>query len=198
MQTTLYLIRHGRTAWNKQKRFCGYLDVPLSAEGKRQAARLARRIRSVKFDAIYSSDLKRAVKTARIAFGKVKITKVPALQEMNFGVFEGLHREDILNKYPDEYMKWFKNPYKYHIPKGESINLFQKRITSAINKIVSANQEKKIAVVCHGGSISVFLTGILKKKVFWEYVPGSTSVSVVEYKDKKASIKLFNCTKHLK
>ncbi len=174
------------------------MDVPISAEGKKQAQQLAGRLRSLKVDAIYSSDLKRALKTARIAFGKAKITKVPELQEMNFGVFEGLHRKDILIKYPVEFIKWFKNPYKYKIPKGECIYSFQKRITTAIKKIVNANQGKKIAVVCHGGSISVFLTGILKKKAFWKYVPGSTSVSVVEYKNKKAKIKLFNCTKHLK
>jgi len=174
------------------------MDVPLSAEGRKQARQLAGRLRSLKLDAIYSSDLKRAIRTARIAFGKAKITEIPALQEMNFGVFEGLHREEILMKYPVEFLKWFKNPYKYKIPKGECIYSFQKRITAAINKIVNANRGKSIAVVCHGGSISVFLTGILKKKAFWKFVPGSTSVSVVEYKNKKASIKLFNCTKHLK
>jgi broad specificity phosphatase PhoE len=198
MHTTLYLIRHGVTDWNKQKRYCGYIDVPLSQEGSNQAARLAKRIKSIPIDVVYSSDLKRAVKTARIVFGKIKIKKIPELQEMNFGVFEGLHQEDILKNHGPAYKKWLINPYKNHIPEGESINSFQKRVTAAIKKIVAANRGKNIAVVCHGGTISVLLTSILKKEIFWKYVPGSTSVSIIEYKNNKPRIKLFNCTRHLK
>lgn len=198
MQTTLYLIRHGVTNWNKKKKFCGYMDVPLSAEGRAQAKKLAGRIKPVRIDAVYSSNLKRAVKTAEIAFGKTrKVKEIPDLQEMNFGVLEGLHHEEILKKYGNIYSKWLVNPYKNHIPKGENINSFQKRITRAINKIVAANRGKTIAAVCHGGAISVFVTGILKKKDFWKYVPKSTSVTVVEYQNKKPAIKLFNCTAHL-
>jgi broad specificity phosphatase PhoE len=198
MQTTLYLIRHGATTWNKQKRYCGYIDVPLSKEGRDQAAKLAKRIKPIKFDAVYSSNLKRAVRTARIVFGKTrKITIVPDLQEMNFGILEGLHHDQIIKKYGDIYKKWMQNPYKNHIPKGEDIKPFQKRVTNAIKKIVAANRGKTIAAVCHGGTISVFVMAVLKKKSFWKYVPRSTSVTVVKYRNNKPGIKLFNCTHHL-
>ena len=198
MQTTLYLIRHGVTSWNKQKRYCGYIDVPLSKEGREQAQKLAKSIKPIKFDAVYSSDLKRAIKTAQIVFGKTrKIVEVPALQEMNFGVLEGLYHEQIIKKYGGIFTKWLHNPYKNHIPKGEDINKFQKRVTNAINKIIAANRGKTVAAVCHGGTISVYVMSILKKKTFWKYVPKSTSVTIVEYKNNKPRIKLFNDTSHL-
>ena len=198
MQTTLYLIRHGVTTWNKQKRYCGYIDVPLSTEGREQAKKLAASIKSIKFDAVYSSDLKRATKTAQIVFGKTrKIVQVPALQEMNFGVIEGLDRDQILKKYGDIFTKWMRNPYKNHIPNGEDINLCQKRVTVAINKIIAANRGKTVAAVCHGGTISVYVMAVLKKKNFWKYVPKSTSVTIVEYKNSKPRVKLFNDTSHL-
>jgi len=198
MQTTIYLIRHGVTGWNKKKKYCGYIDVPLSKEGTEQARKLARRIKSVKIDAVYSSNLKRAMRTAQIVFGKTrKIHVIPDLQEINFGVLEGLNHDEILKKYGVIYTKWLHDPYKNHIPKGENINSFQKRVTNAINKIAAANRGKTVAAVCHGGTISVFVTGILKKKDFWKYVPHSTSVTVVEYKNRKPGIKLFNCTHHL-
>jgi broad specificity phosphatase PhoE len=198
MQTTLYLIRHGVTGWNKQKKYCGYIDVPLSKEGCAQAKKLALRVKPVTFDAVYASDLQRAFKTARLVFGRAqKIKKVPDLQEMNFGVLEGLHHEEIMKKYGHVYARWLHDPYKNHLPKGERIASFQKRVTKAINRIVSANRGKTVAAVCHGGTISVFVMGILRKKSFWKYVPKSTSVTVIEYKNNKPKIKLFNCIHHL-
>ncbi|HQJ16250.1 MAG TPA: histidine phosphatase family protein, partial [Candidatus Omnitrophota bacterium] len=179
------------------KKYCGYMDVSLSKEGACQAKRLARRIKHVKFDAVYSSDLKRAVRTAKIAFGKKRdITQIRDLQEMNFGVIEGLSHDQIMKKYGRIYSDWLRDPFRHRLPKGEPIGAFQKRITKALNRIIAANRGKTVAAVCHGGSISVFVMAILKKKSFWKYVPRPTSVTVIEYSN-KPRIKLFNCTRHL-
>lgn len=198
MRTTLYLIRHGVTGWNKKKKYCGYMDVALSREGACQAKRLAQRVRSVEFDAVYSSDLKRAVRTARIAFGKQRaITQVPDLQEMNFGILEGLCHDQIMKKYRRIYRDWLRDPFKHRLPKGEPIEAFQKRITKAVNRIIAANRGKTVAAVCHGGTISVFVMAVLKKKSFWKYVPRPASITIIEYNGNKPRIKLFNCTRHL-
>lgn len=198
MQTTLYLIRHGVTGWNKKKKYCGYMDVPLSAEGRGQAKMLSVRVKGVKFDAVYASNLKRALKTASIVFGKRRaIIQVPELQEMNFGVLEGLNHDEIVKKYGRVYSDWLRDPFKNNLPKGEPIGAFQKRITKAVKRIIAANRGKTVAAVCHGGAISVFVMAILKKKSFWKYVPRSTSVTVIEYRNNKPRIALFNCTHHL-
>jgi phosphoserine phosphatase len=199
MQTRLILIRHGVTDWNAQKKYCGYKDVPLNAEGRAQARMLRKRLSGIQIDVIYTSDLKRAIETAKIALGTRKMTRVKGLREINFGVLEGLSHDEIMEKYPIPYTKWLKDPFKKHsIPGMESMPAFTKRIAKAIKEIIASNRGKTIAVFCHGGTISVFFTGILKKREFWRFVPKSTSVSIVEYRNNKPRIKLFNCTKHLR
>jgi len=98
MITRLILIRHGMTDWNKEKKYCGRRDIPLSDEGKNQALKLSRKLKSVNFDGVYSSDKKRAIQTARIIFKGLRITKIKGLKELDFGVFEGLTHEEIMKK----------------------------------------------------------------------------------------------------
>ncbi len=191
MLTTLYLIRHGITKLNKKKMYCGKIGAPLSSQGKRQSAKLAKRLKSVDFDRVYSSSKKRALQTARIIFKNERITRVNGLSEVNFGVMEGLTYSQILEKYPDGYKKWLKNPYCNCIPKAEGLDAFGKRIEKAIAKIIKSNKGKTIAVVCHGGTISIFITAILKNKKFWDYIPKPASFSIVEYKKDKPRITLF-------
>lgn len=198
MLTKIYLIRHGVTAWNRQKKYCGCRDVPLSPEGRKQARMLGLRLKALSFDVIYSSDRKRALATAAIVFGRVKITRDKGLREINFGVFEGLSHKQILQRYPQVYSGWLKDPFSHDIPRGERLIDFGSRVRKALRGIVKKNKGKCIAVVCHGGAISMVVSGLLKKKNFWKYVPDSTSVTILQYSGNKASLELFNCTRHLK
>ncbi len=195
--TRLILIRHGLTLWNKSGRYCGCKDVALSKEGKAQAKRLSNLLKDAKFDKIYSSDRKRALQTARIIFKKAKIVKAPLLREINFGAIEGLRHKDILKKYPVIYRNWIKDPYKTCLPKAEPMNEFKKRVIQGITRIVRLNPGKELAIVCHGGVISILIGSILKKNNFWKYVPKGASLTVVEYKNGLPKIKKFNETKHL-
>ncbi|MDD5432092.1 MAG: histidine phosphatase family protein [Candidatus Omnitrophica bacterium] len=197
MATKIVLIRHGVTRWNKEKRYCGCMDIGLSKEGKAQAEKLKKHLSGNKFHKIYSSDRKRALQTAKIIFKGLKLIQVKGLREMSFGVMEGLRHDDILKKYPKEYSRWLENPFKYNIPKAEALVDFKKRVNCAIRKIVDSNRGKTVAVVCHGGAIGIFVTGILKKKDFWRHVPKTTSVTIVEFMKNKPKIKLFNAASHL-
>ncbi|MDP2923804.1 MAG: histidine phosphatase family protein [Candidatus Omnitrophota bacterium] len=197
MITRLVLIRHGITKWNKQKRYCGHKDIGISCEGKIQAKRLHNHLKAVGFDKIYASDSKRAIQTAKMIFKDAKINKIRELKEINFGVLEGLQYKEIIKKYNGIYKKWLKNPYKYRIPKAESMNAFKKRVCLAIKKITRINEGKAIAIVCHGGTIAIFISSILKNKNFWRHVPSAASTTTVEYKKGKPKIIQFNKTKHL-
>ena len=119
------------------------------------------------------------------------------MREMHFGILEGLTHDEILKKYPEVYSRWLKNPYSVTIPGGESMPGFKKRIIKALKKIIAGYKDKTVAVVCHGGAISVFITHILKTKDFWRNIPGSASLSIIEYKKKKPKIQLLNDTSHL-
>lgn len=197
MPTKLFLIRHGSTDWNKQRRYCGFVDIGINNNGRAQARRLKKRLKDQGVDKVYCSDRKRAVQTAGIIFRGQEIKEVKALREMHFGIFEGLTYREILKKYPDIYKKWIDNPFDTIIPKGESLNIFRKRVIKAFRDIIAKYLNQEIAIVCHGGTISVFINHIIKSRDFWKYIPDSASLSVLEAKNGKFKVKFFNDTRHL-
>lgn len=194
MTTKLILIRHGITQWNKQKKYCGCRDIGLSNHGRSQARQLRKRFNGFEFDKIYCSDRRRALQTRKILFGRNDFIKVKGLREIDFGVFEGLRHDEILRKYPKLYKEWLADPYKGRIPEAEPMHVFRKRVHECIRKILGASRGKTIAVVCHGGVIGIFVSGILKNRSFWKFVPSPASVTVVEYSKRKLSLKKFNQT----
>ncbi len=196
--TRLVLIRHGITEWNMERRYSGHKDVVLSREGIVQAEKLGNKLKAAKFDKVYCSDRRRALETCRIIFSKAKITKVRDLREIDFGALEGLRYKDVMEKYADVYEKWLKDPYKNNIPKVEKMKVFKKRVEAAVKKIVRSNFGKTVAIVCHGGVIGVFVSGILKARGFWSHIPSAASITVVEYEKGKPRIKKFNDTRHLR
>lgn len=197
MATKIILIRHGITEWNRQKRYCGFFDISLSDKGKIQAGKLRERLILEKVHRVYCSDRKRAIHTAKIIFNGSKIKKIPGLREMHFGIFEGLSHNEIIKRYHETYKKWLRDPFRISIPKGENLNTFKKRVGGAFKKIIAANPDKNVAVICHGGVISVFITAILKSGDFWKYIPRPASISIVEHRNGKEKIRLFNDTSHL-
>ena len=197
MITRLILIRHGVTDWNQEKRYCGHTDVPLSLKGKEQVKLLGKRLKKEDVYKVYSSDLKRTVQSARIIFKGLEMERVAGLRELNFGCFEGLSHKEILKNYPQAYKMWMKDPSNYRIPFGECLDGFKKRVLVSFKKIVLANRNKTIAVVSHGGTLSIFLNAILKKKDFWGYIPQTASLSIVEHVKNKPRLVMFNDTSHL-
>lgn len=197
MPTRLILIRHGVTDWNQEKKYSGFTDIGLNPDGKKQVKKLSQRLKRQEIHKVYSSDRKRALQSARIIFKQMRITLVPGIREMHFGIFEGLTYKRIMRQYPEIYRKWLKHPFGAGIPEGETLADFQKRVTGSIKKITSMNRNKTTAVVCHGGTISVYINHILKSKDFWTQIPHSASVTIVEYKNGKPEIKLFNDISHL-
>lgn len=189
MITRLVLIRHGITEWNLKKRYCGRIDVGLSKLGRLQVKALARSLEKKSFHKIYASDRRRALETAGILFGSARIIKVKGLREMNFGILEGLRHKEILEKIGSAYKNWLADPYKYRIPKAEPLPAFQKRVKAAVKKIACANRGKCVAVVCHGGTIGVLVSSILKKKNFWRYIPSAASATILEIRGNSRKIK---------
>lgn len=196
-KTTLILIRHGQTDFNFQKRYCGDIDAPLNKEGRKQGRSLAKKLKELKVHKVYSSNKKRALQTARIIFKDFKIKPVPELREMHFGVFEGLTHQEILDKHPHAYEKWLKDPFSFPIPDGEHLKHFRTRVVCALKKLIKENPNKTIAVVCHGGAISVFLTSIFKTNDFWEHLPKSTAFTKIEFVNSKPDVTVLNDARHL-
>ncbi|MCC2958099.1 histidine phosphatase family protein [Massilia sp. IC2-477] len=155
--TTILLIRHGETAWNAEKRLQGHLDIPLNAEGERQAALLGAALAAEPVDHIVSSDLMRARQTAEaIAHTRgARVATDPALRERCYGGFEGLLYSEIAARFPLEFAAWQARDVDGVLPpgtnQGESFRQFYERAVGAILAHAQAHPGKTIALVAHGG-----------------------------------------------
>ena len=155
-----YFARHGETDWNKLKRIQGQTDVPLSAEGIRQAEELARQVIGSGISVIHSSPLLRAIETSRIvsAYFKIPIISNNGLNERSYGDFEGKLFDEV-----NADLKKHNTTLKLSSPKGgESYSNFTERVLVTFNEIVQRHKDGKILLVCHGGVLEV-LTRHLSK-----------------------------------
>lgn len=155
--TEILLIRHGETAWNAIRRLQGHLDVPLNAEGERQAARLGRSLADVRLDAVFSSDLQRARQTAAAIAGHhaLPVQTDAGLRERCYGAFEGMLYAEISERYPQDFAAWkardidARFPASVHV--AETMREFASRTIGAIKRIASEGRYRRIAMVAHGG-----------------------------------------------
>ena len=155
----LIAVRHGETEWNAELREMGHLDSPLTPLGIQQAQALGHRLKNLGFDALYSSDLGRAVQTAEI-IGRICDKPVQlnsSLRERHMGVFQGLTREEISEKYPEQMAAYERIGFLDLIPGGETAQERTDRSVRILTEIASRHPEQTVVVVTHGG----FLTGFL-------------------------------------
>jgi len=154
MTTELYLVRHGETLWNRERRIQGHRDVPLSPQGKWQAEVLARRLATVPFAAIYSSDLMRARETAEAvarAVGKAVIP-LPQLRERCLGDWEGKTIAEIglIEGVPLE------DPRLAAVG-AEPFEALQHRAATVLTAIAERHVGATVLVVSHGGFLNAAL-----------------------------------------
>ena len=151
--TRVLAIRHGETAWNVDTRIQGQLDVPLNDIGRWQAHRLALAVSDEGIDAVYASDLLRAMQTAQaVAAGTGReIVTDPGLRERGFGVFEGLTYAEIQQRFPEMSERWRKRDPTFGAPGGETLRDFFDRSVATVTRLALAHPGQTIAVVSHGG-----------------------------------------------
>lgn len=138
---TLWLVRHGRTAWNAERRYQGWADIPLDRVGRRQARRLRPALGLERFDGVWSSDLQRACQTALLAYGEA-VTD-PRLREIDFGDIEGLTWEDL-----DEETRAGLLAFEdFTAPGGEAYQRFRGRVIEFVDALPPGNH----LVFTHGG-----------------------------------------------
>lgn len=157
-KTRLILLRHGQAEWNIEGRYQGQLDSALTPAGQAQAEALAARLARHRVTALYSSDLGRAQETARRAAeaSGLQVILNPRLRERHLGIFQGLLKSEIRQKFPDEYRR-FKSNSDYIIPDGESVRQFSARVIDCLEEIAGRHGGQEIAVVTHGGPLSLLL-----------------------------------------
>lgn len=157
--TELWLIRHGQTDWNKNRIFQGHLDTPLNDKGAQQAMTLVETLSTTSFNAIYSSDLTRAIQTAK-PLAKMQghqIITEKKLREIHVGLYEGIPVEEVITENPEWVKRFREGDPTFLIPGGESMGEFSERICSALESIASNHQGERLAIFTHGGAIACAL-----------------------------------------
>lgn len=155
--TRIIAIRHGETAWNVDTRIQGQLDIPLSANGRWQAERLAHALKDASIFAIYASDLTRAWETAQYigqAQG-LQVIKEIGLRERDFGDFEGKTFAEIELLLPEQSMRWRKRDPHFYPAGGESLVALRDRVLEAAERLAAQHPGEQIALVGHGGVMDV-------------------------------------------
>jgi alpha-ribazole phosphatase len=206
--TLVYLVRHGETPWNVERRFQGQLNVELSPTGLGQARAVAGWLagRPVRFSAIYTSDLRRAAATAEAIGEAIGITPEldPRLREINVGEWSGMLADEVERAYPGALVDWHERIDRYTIPGGESIPIVQQRVLEAYRSLVDRHDGEAIIIVSHGAALSALLVALHG----WDLVEtwhsrrtrmGNTGVTVVTFDHASSShdLLVMNSSEHL-
>lgn len=151
--TRVLLIRHGETDWNRAGRLQGHTDVPLNARGQAQAASLREALHGETLDAVYSSDLLRALHTAQAAADATgaPLRVDPGLRERAFGCFEGQQHADIESRWPEQARRWRQRDPAFGPEGGETLTAFYDRSLATAERLAAAHPGGSIALVAHGG-----------------------------------------------
>lgn len=149
--TRLILVRHGETDWNVVGRYQGQEDPPLNARGLAQAESLAARLDGSGLEVIYSSPLLRALQTAQLIAGRLRIPlhTEPRLMEIHQGDWQSRLRVEIEELYPDLFRRWEVEPWEVSPPNGEGLRQVQRRVYAALDEILDAHAGGCVGIVTH-------------------------------------------------
>ncbi|MFH1432165.1 MAG: histidine phosphatase family protein [archaeon] len=152
---TIYVVRHGETEYNAQRRIQGQIDTPLTDEGYRNAFVMAGKLKGLKFDHIYSSDLGRAFITAHVIAEKLelvnRIVREKRLREKNYGEFNGKLLDEVIDT------PGFRGNPDFVPRGGESFKELQKRVAGFLKELEERHKDMAALVVTHAGCIQAIL-----------------------------------------
>lgn len=157
MTTTLLLVRHGETDWNRERRFQGHADPPLNDRGRRQARELASTLAGDGISAVYASPLLRARETAEIVAAELGLAVAldDRLMEVDVGSWSGLTRDEIEARFPEEFVRWRTGGHGWE--DGETYEELAARALQALLGIGAAHPHETVLVVGHGGTVRSLL-----------------------------------------
>lgn len=194
----LYIVRHGETEWNVIKRFQGQLNTPLTEKGMEKLRKTGKKLENVLFDEVYTSELGRTVASAEIILNenrgyknkKRELKKLAELNEIYFGVWQGLTYEEVFLKYPEEGNNYFYNVknYKAENVEAEKLEDALERFLKGINKILDSYESGNILVVTHGTVFEMFMNYVANDSIFdidERTLMGNGDYKVFSYKDGK-------------
>lgn len=201
ISTHFVLIRHGETDWNKEDRFRGRSDVGLNATGHEQALKVATQYAAVKFAAVYSSPLPRALESAAplAADHNLQVESNADLLDIDFGTWEGLSRGEAQSKFPDVYDIWTKAPGRVRFPGGESVRQVRNRAENLLKGLSEDHLGETVALFSHRITCHVMLCFVLglPNDAMWRIRQDVACVNEFKEREGKFVVTLLNSTAHL-
>jgi 2,3-bisphosphoglycerate-dependent phosphoglycerate mutase len=165
----LILLRHGESQWNLENRFTGWIDVPLSERGVKEAERAGVKLRAYPIDIAYTSVLLRATDTLALALktankNGVPVTKDQALNERHYGELQGLDKEETAKKFGKEQVHIWRRSYDVAPPGGESLKDTAARTLPYFDKVIwpDLKKGKNVLIAAHGNSLRSIVMEIEK------------------------------------
>ena len=182
-ETQIYFLRHGQTDNNREGRMQGRVDIPLNETGRAQARCAAQRLKSISFDAVYSSPLRRAVETAQIVTGLPTQESImePRAIELGFGIWDNrLHAE--LEKETEQFDILWDETDKYVPPQGaEPLEDLMTRVHAMLQELAARHAGGRILVTTHGGVQQAVFTIVERRPLrdMWKNFLGNCGCVVV-------------------
>lgn len=192
----LYFIRHGQTDWNKERRMQGQSDIPLNENGRESAIEAGKTLANTPIDLAFSSPLKRAKETAGLVLARrdIPIMEDARIQEIAFGVCEGMTGRDENQQPIGCFAEFFAHPELYKAPEnGEDAKMLCARTWNFLDDIISRKelQDKSILIATHGAALQSMMLWVKKQPIseFWKSgLKKNCSVTKVEVKDGQVKV----------
>jgi phosphoserine phosphatase len=167
MSTTILLIRHGETAWNRRKVFRGTYDIPLNENGRNQAHLVAEALKSHQIDAVYTSPLSRARETAELVISShgVDVITDSRLLDFSYGDWTGLEDAEVAKRWPKEYKAWTSQPETLRVPGGDTLEEIFQQSFGAMEELAAKHDGQTIALFAHRVVNKLLVLGALGLKL---------------------------------
>ena len=182
--TKLILVNQSQTDWDSEHRIQGLIDMPLSAKGSRQSRILAEELSDMRIDAVYSSDLLRAYQTAEalVRPHKLKVRRLRALNDINYGLWQGILISEAQKKHKKSYRLWQTNPLCSKPPKGEGIKEAYQRVSVQIEKLAAKHKQQVTCIVSHPAISALIKCHFLKQDLnnLWSVLPEVGTWEILE------------------
>jgi broad specificity phosphatase PhoE len=200
--TSIYLIRHGQTAWNKEEIFRGRTDISLNEIGLREAELVGEYLKGKDIHVIYSSPLSRAMETARriAQVFNLKVQPLEGISDMSFGKWEGRPLKEVQILDRELYRQWREQPHLVRLPGGEGLEDVRVRSMAALEEVIRLHAGNTLVLISHRVVTKVLICGILgiDNSHFWQIGQDTGAVNLIQFKEGRYVLSLLNETCHLK
>jgi broad specificity phosphatase PhoE len=199
--TEIILVRHGETEWNVGEIFRGRIDIDLNETGRKQAELLGEYLSELKIEAIYSGPLKRALNTARAIarHHNLEVQNTNGLNDLDFGQWQGLSRQEVRDKYQEAYAEWLNHPERVRLPGGETLGEVRARAIKVVNEVITKHTGM-VVLVSHRVVNKVLICALLglDDSHFWNIRLDTCGLTTFNYESGRFVLARHNDTSFLK